>query len=202
MFYFTTNFSNEFNKIFTLSLIVIIATSTFAEYYFGMTYRLYLQSEQKTYVISIIQIVTTLVNTIMIVILIKFGASIQFVKLISAFIFVLKPILQNLYVKKKYNINLNNVKGDFEIKQKWAGLAQHIAGVIHGKIDVVVLTIFSNIKYVSIYSIYILIIDSIRNLISMISSSIFAAFGDMLAKNGKRKILTKSLVCMNLCIFL
>ena len=39
--------SNEFDTIFTTSLVAIIAISTFAEYYFGMTYKLYLQAEQK-----------------------------------------------------------------------------------------------------------------------------------------------------------
>ena len=66
-----------------------------------MVYKLYLQAEQKTYVTSTVQILTTILNAILVVILIKFGANIQVVKLGSAFVFVLRPIIQNIYVRKK-----------------------------------------------------------------------------------------------------
>lgn len=183
--------SNEFNTLFTLSLVIIIAISIFAEYYFGMTYRLYLQAEQKTYVTSIIQIGTTILNTIMIVILIKFGANIHSVKLISALIFIFKPILQNIYVRKKYNINLKNAETGYRIKQKWDGLAQHIAAVIHSNTDVVILTLFTNTLEVSVYSVYWLVVNSIKKLVQSLTGGIEASFGDMIAK-GERENLNKS----------
>lgn len=119
--------NNQFDTMFTVSLILIIAISTFAEYFFGMTYKLYLQAEQKAYVTSSIQIITTILNTILVVILIKFGANIQIVKLVSALVFVLRPVLQNVYVKRKYKINLKNSQKEFKIEQKWDGFAQHLA---------------------------------------------------------------------------
>lgn len=183
--------SNEFDKLFTLSLVIIISISTFAEYYFGMTYKLYLQAEQKTYVTSIIQIGTTILNTIMIVLLIYFGSSIQIVKLASALIFVLRPIMQNLYVKKKYNINLKNVDDNYKIKQKWDGLSQHIASVIHNNTDVVILTIFTTVTEVSVYSIYLLILTGIKSLVQAFKTGVDASFGDMIAK-GEKEQLNKS----------
>lgn len=180
--------SNEFNVGFTLSLVIIISISTFAEYYFGMTYKLYLQAEQKTYITSFIQIGTIILNTIMIVILIYFGQSIQVVKLVSAAIFVFRPILQNLYVKKKYNINLKSAKSDYKIKQKWDGLAQHIASVIHNNTDVVVLTIFSNTLEVSVYSVYLLVVNGVKNLVQAFSGGIDASFGNMIANNEKEAL--------------
>lgn len=180
--------SSEFNTWFTLSLVIIISISTFTEYYFGMTYKLYLQAEQKTYVASFIQIGTTILNTIMIVVLIYFGQSIQIVKLASAIIFVFRPILQNIYVKKKYNINLKNVKSDYHIKQKWDGLAQHIAAVIHNNTDVVVLTIFTNTTEVSVYSVYLLVVNGVKNLVQALSGGIDASFGNMIANNEKEAL--------------
>lgn len=180
--------SEEFDKLYTLSLVAIISISTFAEYYFGMTYKLYLQAEQKTYITSFIQIGTTILNTIMIVLLIYFGSSIQIVKLASAVIFVFRPIMQNLYVKKKYNINLKNVNEEYKIKQKWNGLAQHIASVIHNNTDAVVLTLFANTIEVSVYSIYLLVVNGIKKLVQAFTGGIDASFGDMLAKNEKENL--------------
>ena len=174
--------SAEFNTIYTLSLVVIIAISTFAEYYFGMTYKLYLQAEQKTYVISAIQICTLILNTIIIIALVHFGTSIQIVKLISALIFVLRPIIQNVYVKKKYNINLKNDKENYKIEQKWDGLAQHIAYVVHKNTDIVILSLFGNMAEVSVYSVYLLVINGVKSVVLSFIGGVDAAFGDMLAK--------------------
>lgn len=177
--------NNQFDTMFTVSLIVIIAISTFAEYFFGMTYKLFLQAEQKAYITSSIQIITTIINTILIVILIKCGANIQIVKLVSALVYVFRPILQNIYVRKKYNISLKNAKNDYKIEQKWDGFAQHLAGVIHGNTDVAILTFFANFKEVSVYTVYKLVVTGIRNIVTILSSAIDSAFGDMMAKGEK-----------------
>lgn len=177
--------SSEFEGAYTVSLILIIAISTFAEYFFGMVYRLYLQAEQKTYVASIIQILTIVLNTVLVVLLIGVGASIQLVKLVSAFVFVLRPILQNIYVKKKYNIKIKNVKEKYELKQKWDGLAQHIASVVHNNTDIAILTIFSGTIEVSVYTVYSLIIKGIKNMVQALTGGVDASFGDMIAKGEK-----------------
>lgn len=175
--------NNSFDKLFTISLIIIISISTFAEYFFGMTYRLFLQAEQKTYIISIIQIITYLLSIIAIVILALCNSSIQMIKLVSGLIFVLRPVLQNWYVKRKYNINLKNADNKFKLKQKWDGLAQHIASVIHGNTDVTILTIFCELKDVSVYSVYYMVVKGIKQLIQAFSNGIDSSFGDMIAKN-------------------
>lgn len=173
--------SNNFGYLYTISLIIIIAISTFAEYFFGMTYKLYLQADQRTYVISIIQILTYFFSTILIIVMAKLGMNIQVIKLVSGVIFVLRPILQNLYVKKKYQFDLEN-NNKYELKQKWDGLAQHIAAVIHGNTDVTILTFFCKLSEVSVYSVYYLVVKGVKSIIQAFSSGIDASFGDMIAK--------------------
>ncbi len=166
--------SHNFGWIYTASLIVIIGISTFAEYYFGMTYRLFLQADQKNYIISIIQVLTYLLSVISIVFLVKFGFHIHIIKLVSGLIFVLRPLLQNMYVKKKYNIDVNDCSEKYDLKQKWDGLAQHIAAVIHGNTDVTVLTFFSTLTEVSVYSVYYLIVQGIKSLFQAFAKGIDA----------------------------
>ena len=173
---------NDFSWIYTVSLIIIIGISTFAEYFFGMTYRLFLQANQKTYIISLIQIVTYILSIIFIVVLAQIGANIQIIKLVSGIVFVLRPLLQNLYVKRKYNINFNDCTERYELKQKWDGLAQHIAAVIHSNTDITILTIFCSLKEVSVYSIYYLVVKGVKSIIQSFNSGIDASFGDMIAK--------------------
>lgn len=175
--------ANQFDYIFTVSLILIISISTFAEYFFGMIYKLYLQAEQKTYVTSIIQSGTTILNAILVVALIKANANIQIVKLVSAFVFVLRPIIQNIYVNKKYNINLKNIKEKYDLKQKWDGLAQHIASVVHNNTDVAILTIFTSTAEVSVYTVYLYVLNGVKNIVQSLTGGVDSSFGDMIVKN-------------------
>ena len=182
--------NNEFELFYTISLIIIIGISSFAEYYFGMTYKLYLQAEQKNYIISIIQIITYILAIISILVMAKLNCSIHIIKLISGLIFVIRPLLQNMYVKRKYNISFKN-KENYVIKQKWDGLAQHIAGVIHVNSDITILTIFNSLIDVSIYSVYYLVVRGIKSIIQAFTNGIDAIFGDMIVKNEKENLKRK-----------
>lgn len=180
--------NSNYDTLFTISLILIISISTFAEYFFGLTYNIYLQAEQQKYIISLIRLITTLINTIVICVLIKSNCSILLVKLISALIYSLRPILQNLYIKKKYNINLKEVKEKEVIKERWDGLSQHIAGTIYSNTDVTLLSFFGSLSEVSVYSVYNMIISSVKNFVSILTGSVEAGFGDMIAKNEKENL--------------
>ena len=94
--------NNDFDFTFTASLIAIISISTFAEYFFGMTYKLFINANQESYIVSIIQIICTILNAALVLMFVKMGASIQVVKIASAFAFILRPILQNY---PKFNDN-------------------------------------------------------------------------------------------------
>lgn len=175
--------NKEFNFFFSSSLIVIISISTFAEYYFGMTYRIYLQAEQKNYIISTFQIVSYILNIILLFILIKLNASIHIIKFITGVVFIIRPIFQNIYVKRKFKINITKSTEKAVIKQKWDGLAQHIAFVIHSNTDVTLLTIFTNLKEVSVYSVYKLVVNGVRSLAQIFTIGIDSSFGDIIAHN-------------------
>ena len=180
--------AKNFDWVFTVSLIIIISISTFSEYFFGMTYKLFLQADQKNYVISTIQIMTYILSIIVIVILAKIGASIQIIKLISGLIFVVRPLLQNYYVKKKYNINFKLVDKKYTLNQKWDGFAQHIAAVIHNNTDITILTFFVSLAEVSVYSVYYLVVKGIKSIIQAFIGGIDATFGDMIAKKEQHNL--------------
>lgn len=181
-------FEKDFDSLFTISLVVIISISTFSEYFFGMTYGLYLQAKQKSYIIYTIKIFSFIINTIIVIILIKCGANIQMVKLSTALVFLIRPILQNIYVKKKYKINLKNVECNYKIKQKWDALAQHIAYIVHTNTDVAILTMFGNLTEISVYSVYSMVTTKLSKVVKSFSGGIDATFGDMIAKNEKENL--------------
>lgn len=187
-FAFPSIVSGEFDGIYLTTLVLIIGTSTFIQYYFGMTYSVLLQADQTRYINSIFQIATLFINTIITVILINYGFSIHIVMLGSAAIFVLRPILLQMYVKRRYNL-LSDCKGDSSaIKQRWDGLGHHIAFFLHRNTAVVVLTFFANIRDVSVYSVYYMVVVGIQKFVNTLSSGVEAAFGNMIARGEKSSL--------------
>ena len=82
------------------SLVFIISIGTFAQYFFGLTYSTLLQADQRLYIYNVIQIVATILNTLIACFLMYLGMSIQIVKFGSATIYTITPIILNIYVRK------------------------------------------------------------------------------------------------------
>ncbi len=186
--------NRSFDSVFTASLVVIIGISTFAQYYFGMTYTVFVQADQRRYITAFLQIFTIILNAVMVVIFVKLGASIHILKLGTAAVYVLRPLLLNVYVNKRYKFDKSAKPNKQAIKQRWDGLGHHIAYFVNLNADVVILTLFSKISTafsiaeVSVYTVYHAVVYGIVSITSSISSGMEAGFGNMIAKNEKENL--------------
>lgn len=173
---------DSYSFLFVASLILIIASSTFAQYYFGITYSLLITADQKQYITYILNSSTIILNLVISYLLIELGCSIHIVKLLSAIIFIFRPIFYSFYVKRNYQLN-KQVKYSIEpIKQKWNGVAQHIAYAVQEKSSVLILTFLSTLEYVSIFSIYYLVLEGLRGFVYSVTSSITSFMGNIIAR--------------------
>lgn len=165
-----------FSNVYIILLIVIISISTFSEYFIGMVYTIFLKANQKDYIIDFINIIAYILIIILIPILISFNLNIHVVKLVSACIFVIKPLVLKFYYNKMYKYKINS-KSDYSIPNKFDGFSHHIASVVQKNTDSVVLTVFSSLTNVSIYNAYSMIINGVRSIIVSLSNGIDAYFG-------------------------
>lgn len=182
-FVFPRIIGDQFPATFSASLVVAMSISFFAQYYFGMFDRMLLLADQKGYIQYNAQTVTLIINTICSAILIKAGASIQIVRLTTSAIYALRPLYLHLYVKKNYSFNRHVPFRKDAIKQKWNGLAQHIASVVLENTDTIVLTTFSTLANVSVYSVYHMVIYGVKTLFTVMTSAFQSYWGEMWAKN-------------------
>lgn len=174
--------SNEFDFIFTTTLIVAMSLNSFAQYYFGVVDKLLLTADQRGYIQYLSQFVALVLNTIACVILIKVGANIQVVKLTTSLIFLLRPIAIRFIINRNYNID-RKIKYDTEpIQQKWNGVAQHVAAVVLDGTDVIILTVLASLAEVSIYSVYNLVVYGVKQLFTSMISGVQALLGELLAR--------------------
>jgi len=174
--------NQDFGFVYTATLILAISISLFAQYYFGVVNQLILLADQRGYIQYNFQTITVILNTVACILLIKLGAGIQIVKLTTSLIFVSRPIYLFWYVNKHYNIDRKISYEGEPIKQKWNGLAQHIAAVVLDSTDTVVLSLFSSLSNVSIYSVYFLVIHGVKQLFTSMTNGIQSLIGELWAK--------------------
>lgn len=179
---------SNFGFVYTASLILIISVSTIAQYYFGITYQLLLNADQRSYVQLTLQIATVIMNTAASIVLMKMGASIHIVKLATATLYLIRPFGQVMYVHKKYDINHKIEFMGEPIKQKWNGFAQHLAAVLVENTDVVILSVFSSLQNVSIYSVYYNVVNGVSNVVMTLVTGLESFWGNLLARNEIAKL--------------
>ena len=181
----------EFPWLFSFTLILTIGFSTVIQYFFGITYSFLLQADQKLYIYNFLQIVTYILNTIVTVVLIRYGFEIRVVKLASSLVFCITPLVMYSYVHKTY-VFPDDVEPDHScISQRWDAFAHQVSAFVHNNTDLMVLTIFSTLYQISVYSVYYLVVNGIRKLIDTCSGAIEALFGNMIANQEKDLLKTR-----------
>ena len=178
---FYPRINDTFPWAYTASLIVILAVGSVARYFFGLSYQLLLNADQKSYIPNIINMMTMIFNTIVCAIIIQFGVQVHLLRIIYSGIMLLRPILINLYAHRNYKLDSRVEYDEEPIKQKWNGVAQHAAYFVLNNTDIMILTTFSNLKNVSIYYVYYMVVVGIRRVVEALSSGVTALFGNMLA---------------------
>ena len=180
--FYPTFVNQNFGFFYVAFLVVVLSISSFAQYLFGIVNRLLLTADQKGYIQYTVQTVAVILNTFACFVLIYLGCGIHLVKLATSLIYLMQPFLVYLYVKNHYKIN-KRIKYTVEpIKQKWNGIAQHVASVILDSTDIVVLSTFATLSDVSIYSVYFFVVKGVKQLFLSMTNGITSLIGELWAK--------------------
>ena len=173
--------TNVFDWSTSFILVLIVSASTFAQYFVGISNSVLLIASQRQYINHFVNLGGTILNAVIVVVLIIAGSSLIMVKFVSSLVFIMKPMVLWYYVRRNYNIVRTEITGN-ALKDKWTGMGQHVAYFLHLHTDVVVLTLFGNLKAVSVYGVYYMVTNSVQSISTSFSSGMEAVFGDMYAK--------------------
>lgn len=175
---------SEFSYSFVIPLILSISINLFANYYFSLTRVLLLNADQRAYINLILNSTALILNTIIGVVLIHSNASIQIVQFVMANILLIRPIGVWLFTKKYYKVQKNVVLLEEPIRQKYNGLAQHISSFVLSHSAIMILTFFSSLEMVSVYSIYYMVIAGIRRFLCTAMTGFDSLFGQLYASKN------------------
>lgn len=196
---------DAFSWFFVFSLVLIIGMSTFFQYYFGLGNQLLLEADQKYYIVSLISAINIVLNTVISVLCMIAGMSIHGVRLGSALVYCSTPVILYFYVKKTYHLNLK-VKPDYEsISHRWDAFGMQVANFINNNTDIIVASLFLNLREVSVYTVYYLAINGVKKIVSRISAGVEAALGNIIAQSNEAKLRDRFLlfefILNYICIF-
>lgn len=165
------------------SLLVIIGLGNIITYLCGYAYNVLLDADNRVYFYTLLRTLLIIVNVTISILLIQYRQSIQIVKLASGLIFAIGPFFLLGFVPKLYNLDLKVPSEKSWMKNQKYAAANSIALIIHENTDVVLLTILTSAKTISVYSVYNLVIKGLKGILSVFTSSMEPLFGDMWARN-------------------
>ena len=178
----------DFDFWYVSSLAAILGASYYFTYYFALTHRLLMRADQKIRIIQGIQSITLIINAAVCIAAMRLRAGIHAVKGISAFVFLINPMVFWIYVKKHYPIRTVVYDKNRALPRKRDGMIHHIAFFIHMNTDIVLISMFLGTKEVSVYSVYHSVMYAIESFFTTIADSVSAAFGSLIAKGEKDRL--------------
>jgi len=197
---------DEFDWLFTASLVMIMSISIFSQFYIGQTYEYLLAADQKQHIVHIVNAVRSIATTSLSVVMIRLGHGVHAVQTGTAIINILSTIFIYYYAKRKYAIDADVQRDNSTIGQRWDNFGQDVANFIVGKISLVSLSIFADVYAVSVFTVYNFVSLGIASTITAFTRSLNHAFGNMLVKNDpvvvKRNFQIYEQMVFILCTFI
>lgn len=184
-----SNSSFSFTYISTMTLI--ISFQLLLQYAFAVPYQQLLKSDKKVYVVSFIQSIIIIINTVAFILVAKIFPNIHVVKAVVGLAYIVQPFLLNRYVKKHYALSENTKEDVNLLKAKWDGFAINIAYFVHTSTDISILTFFSNLSMVSIYTVHAVVTNGARRIAQAISLAVSPSIGHIYAKGNKEALREK-----------
>lgn len=172
----------------SLPLILVIGFGTLVRYAIGLPEEILVIADQKGYIVYRLQTAAIAISLVLQIMLLRSGKSLAIVQLAGTMISILQILTVWLYVRTHYSIDPKIRWTEEPIPQKWNGIAQHVAFFVLENTDIILLTIFTTFREVSVYSVYFMVISGIRRIFMAVSHSIQPKLGELKAKGDHHEL--------------
>ncbi len=197
---------NEIKDIsFIRVMILVLSINGLVDYFFLGKYRVLLMADQRGYILYAIQILGTVVMTVVCILQIQLGASALVVKGTTALIYVLRSLAAIWYCRRKYpQYHFKAKPANDAFSQRQAALVHQIVGAVANNAAVVLLTLLVKkdaLAEVSVYSVYNLVAYSLTSLLTSLTNGLAPSFGQVIAQ-GEEDTLKTSYSSYEMIMFL
>ncbi len=160
---YTLLVKTDLPKLDVFFVILLCGLSGVISYFFQGKFKIYLTAEGKSYISTNITTIIHIATSVAKAILLYTGFGVVAVQLASFLLNVAQVAYFMIYMKRHYSWLDFNAKPNLEaINQKNAVLVHQVATLIFNNTDVLILTVFTSLKEVSVYSMYAMIYGMVK----------------------------------------
>lgn len=197
---------NEIQNVsFIRTMIFVLSINGIVDYFYLGKFRVLLMADQKGYIISLAQIIGTVLMTVVCVILMELNCSALLVKGTNAAIYILRSLIVGLYVKKNYpHVNFKAKPLFSAFGQRWAALLHQIVGMIVNNTAIILMTLLLSgnaLSEISVFTVYNLVAYSLYSVMNSISTGLSSGFGEVIS-TGETDVLKRSFKSYEYAFFL
>lgn len=166
-------------------LVVVIGSSGALDFYTMSRYRVLLTAHQKVYIISIANIIYTVLNILITFICAVYNCDIILLKAFVLISVVVRSLILRSYVSRKYGHICYNYKPNYSsLSKRWDAVYLQVLGAIHNGTPIILITFLCTLQEVSVYTVFNIVIAGILGLLGIVTTSIFPAFGEIIAQKN------------------
>ena len=176
--------NTDIHSVTIILVIFLQGMSGVLNYFFQGKFRILLQAEGKNYVLTNLSTVIQIFVGFGKVIVISLGFDVVALQFVYFLFNVAQMLYIVIYIKKHYTWMNLKVSPNYEsISQKYDVLVGQVSSLVFNNTDMLLLTLFCDLKTVSVYSVYLMLCNMINTVIDSISSSITFKFGHVYNNN-------------------
>lgn len=170
-----------------IAIILMNGVPGVVSYYFQGKYMLLLQAEGKNYINTALTSIASTLISITKIIMLFLGCNILAIQFSYLLINLIRVAVIAVYIKRNYRWIDLKIKADYDaISQKDAAFVNQICDLIFRNTDTVILSVFCDLKVVSVYAMYTLLFSMIRTALDYISQGFTFVMGQTYHKDLKR----------------
>lgn len=177
---------NQISWIMSFLMVLVLGISGVSEFFLIGKYRVFLTAAQKGYIVSYIQLGGVFLNLFVTIILVLAEVNPIIVQLLASAIYVFRFIFLKLYLNKKYPLVSYDDEPNYQaLDKRWDVLIHQIVNLVLVNTPIIIITIFSDLKEVSVFTIYLLVHNMIVMVLSVFMNGFQAVFGDIISEKNK-----------------
>lgn len=143
-------------------------------------YVVLLAAEGKGYITTNINLIVNVLVSLSKAILLLFGFNVVCVLGAQFILSLVRILILRVYINKNYQwLNVNDIPDTSALSKQKYVMVQQLSYFVYSNTDIVVLTFLGNLKMVSVYVIYNMIVGAIEGIVGAFTSSVIFALGQL-----------------------
>ena len=174
---------SEINYWIIWILVLINGMPSVINFLFQGKLQILLNAEGDGYILTNLTTVITVFTSIMKIVMLLMRLNIVFIQLMYCGTSLVKMVYVYYYVRKRYPwLDLRHKPNFDALKGKNSAFLHQVCGLVTNSTDVMLLTIFCDLKAVSIYSVYNMVFNLVYNVVSSINDNVQFILGQAFYK--------------------